>query len=70
VHFFGAIGYGYKSTLVNIHGSGKNGVFTQTDYLAQVLEPYIQNFLEAFGAICSIPQFIEDSNSAHSYKSL
>jgi hypothetical protein len=35
-----------------------------------VLEPYIQSFLEAFRAICSIPQFIEDGNSAHGYKSL
>ena len=70
VHFFGAIGYSYKSMLVNIHGSGKNSVFTQTDYLAQVLEPYIQNFLEAFGAICGVLQFMEDSNSVHGHKSL
>jgi hypothetical protein len=70
VHFFGAIGYGYKSSLVHIYGTGKNSAFKQTDYLGQVLEPYIQSFLEAFRAICGTPQFIEDGNSAHGHKSL
>jgi len=70
VHFFSAIGYGYKSPLVNIHGTGKNGAFKQTDYLRQVLKSYIQSFLEAFRAICGTPQFMEDGNSAHSHKSL
>jgi hypothetical protein len=51
VHFFGAVGYGYKSQLVYIQGSSKNGAFTQKDYLVQVLEPYIQGFLNAFGAV-------------------
>jgi hypothetical protein len=51
VHFFGAVGYGYKSQLVYIQGSSKNGAFTQKDYLIQVLEPYIQGFLNAFGTI-------------------
>jgi len=42
VHFFfRAIGYSYKSQLINIHGNGLHGAFTQKDYLAQVLEPYI-----------------------------
>jgi len=72
MHFFGAVGYGYKSPLVNIHGTGKNGAFTQTDYLAQVLEPYIQGFLAAFGAVLGAGktlQFMEDGNSAHGHKS-
>jgi len=69
VHFFGAIRYGYKSQLVSIHGSGMNGAFTQKDYLAQVLEPYILSFLEAFGVVCRTPQFMEDGNSAHGHKS-
>jgi hypothetical protein len=70
VYFFGTNGHSYKSTLVYIHGSGKSGVFKQTDYLVQVLEPYIQSFLEAFRAICGMLQFIEDGNSVYSYKSL
>jgi transposase len=69
VHFFGAIGFGYKSSLVHIHGTGKNGAFKQVDYLGQVLEPYIQSFLEAFRAICGTPQFMEDGNAAHGHKS-
>jgi transposase/uncharacterized protein YeeX (DUF496 family) len=72
VHFFGTIGYGYKSQLVHIYGSGKTGAFTQKDYLAQVLKPYIQGFLVAFGAILGAgktPQFMEDGNSAHGHKS-
>lgn len=55
VHFFGAIGYGYKSQLVSIHGSGQNGAFTQVDYLTQVLQPYILSFLAAFRAVCGTP---------------
>jgi hypothetical protein len=58
--------------LVNIHGTGKNGAFTQTDYLAQVLEPYIQGFLAAFGSVLGpgkTPQFMEDGNSAYGHKS-
>jgi hypothetical protein len=70
IHFFGAIGYGYKSPLVHIHSTGKNGAFKQTDYLRQVLKPYIQSFLEAFRAICSTLQFMEDGNSAYGHKSL
>ncbi|KUJ21351.1 Piwi-domain-containing protein [Mollisia scopiformis] len=71
VHFFGAVGYGYKSPLINIHGTGKSGAFTQTDYLAQVLKPYIQDFLAAFAAVLGpgkTPQFMEDGNSAHGHK--
>jgi hypothetical protein len=68
VHAFGAIGYRYKSQLVFVHGSGKNGAFTQMDYLKQVLKLYIQSFLEAFGAICRTPQFMEDGNSAYRHK--
>ncbi|PMD12778.1 hypothetical protein NA56DRAFT_756286 [Hyaloscypha hepaticicola] len=75
VHAWGAIGYGYKSPLLFIHGSGKSGAFTQKDYLAQVLAPHIQPILEAFAAITHLlrpivePLFMEDGNSAHGRKS-
>jgi hypothetical protein len=69
VYFFGAIGLGYKSPLVYIVGSGKDGAFKQVDYLSQVLQPHIQSFLEAFREICSTPQFIEDGNLVHRHKS-
>ena len=69
VYFFGAIGYGYKSQSVNIRGIGKNGAFTQVDYLTQVLEPHIESFLGEFRRVQGDVQFIEDSNSAHSHKS-
>jgi hypothetical protein len=71
--FWGIIGYGYKSQLVHIHGSGKNGVFTMKDYLAQVFQPCIQDFLAAFGAILGVgktPHFMEDRNAAYGYKPL
>lgn len=51
MYFFRAVRYGYKSQLVNIHRTSKSSVFTQKDYLAQVLEPYIESFLNAFRAI-------------------
>jgi hypothetical protein len=34
VNVWGAIGYGYKSPLIFVYGSGKKGVFTQKDYLS------------------------------------
>jgi hypothetical protein len=72
VHFFGTIGYGYKSQLVHIHGSGKNSAFTMKDYLARVLQPRIQDFLAAFGVlgVGKTPHFIEDGNAAYGHKSL
>jgi transposase len=75
VNAWGAIGYGYKSPLLFVRGSGKRGAFTQKDYLAQVLEPYIQSILEAFAAVTHLlrpsaePLFMEDGNSAHGHKS-
>jgi transposase len=75
VNAWGAIGYGYKSPLLFIHGSGKKGAFTQKDYLAQVLAPHIQPILEAFAAITHLlrpsaePLFMEDGNAAHGHKS-
>ncbi|KUJ18619.1 uncharacterized protein LY89DRAFT_559278, partial [Mollisia scopiformis] len=51
--------------------SDESGAFTQTDYLAQVLKPYIQDFLAAFAAVLGpgkTPQFMEDGNSAHGHK--
>ena len=54
VHAFSAISYGYKSPLVFIQGSGKNGAFTQKDYLAQVLKPHIQSMLADFGAVVAV----------------
>ncbi len=67
MYLFSVIGYGYKSSLVNIYGSDKNRVFKKTDYLVQVLKPSIQSFLEAFLAVCAIILFIKDSNSVYSY---
>jgi hypothetical protein len=49
VHAWGGVGYGYKSPLVFLKGSGKNGAFTQKDYLAQTLTPHIESILETFG---------------------
>ena len=75
VNAWGAIGYGYKSPLLFIHGSGKIGAFCQTDYLAQILEAHLQPILEAFAAIThslrpsAEPLFMEDGNSAHGHKS-
>jgi hypothetical protein len=75
VHAWGAIGYGYKSPLIFLHGSGKNGAFVQTDYLAQILEAHLTPILEAFAAVthllrpCAEPLFMEDGNSAHGHKS-
>ena len=75
VHAWGAIGYGYKSPLIFIRGTGKSGAFKQTDYLAQVLQAHLQPILEAFAAIThqlrpiAEPLFMEDGNSAHGHKS-
>ena len=73
VHAFGAIGYGYKSQLIFIKGTGKNGAFTQVNYLAQVLKLAIKGILAAFGAMTATlglkAQFMEDGNPAHSHKS-
>jgi hypothetical protein len=75
VNAWGAIGYRYKSPLIFLRGSSKKGAFTQKDYLAQVLAPYIQPILEVFAAVTHLlrplvePLFIEDGNSAHGHKS-
>jgi transposase len=74
VHAWGAIGYGYKSPLLFVKGSGKRGAFTQKDYLAQILQK-LQPILEAFALITHQlrpavePLFMEDGNSAHGHKS-
>ena len=75
VNAWGAIGYGYKSPLLFLHGTGKRGAFKQTDYLSQILKPHIQGILEAFATQThklhpiTKPLFIEDGNSAHGHKS-
>ena len=75
VHAFGGIGYGYKTPLVFIEGTGKSGAFTQVDYLAQILKPHIEHFIEDFASVTHKldpavePLFIEDKNSAYSHKS-
>jgi hypothetical protein len=75
VNAWGAIGYGYKSPLLFIDGTGKRGAFKQIDYLSQILEPHIQSIIEAFAAVTHLlapptePLFIEDRNSAHGHKS-
>jgi hypothetical protein len=38
VSAWGAIGYGYKSPLIFVKGTGKKDAFKQVDYLAQILE--------------------------------
>lgn len=74
VNAWGAIGYGYKSPLIFVDGTGKKGAFKQVDYLTQVLE-YLPPILEAFALITHIlrpsvePLFMEDGNSAHGHKS-
>ena len=69
MHFWGAIGYNYKGTLVHIHNTKKHGVFKQVNYLSQVLQPYIQKLLLAFELIAGPVRFIEDGNSAQGRKS-
>ena len=73
VHAFGAIEYSYKSQLIFIKGTGKNGAFTQENYLAQVLKLAIKGILAAFGAVTATlgleAQFMEDGNPAHGRKS-
>jgi hypothetical protein len=75
VNAWRAIGYGYKSPLLFIDGTGKRGAFKQVDYLCQILEPHIQSIIEAFAAVTHLlapptePLFMEDGNSAHGHKS-
>jgi hypothetical protein len=75
VNAWGAIGFGYKSPLHFLDGHGKKGALKQSDYLQQLLEPYIQGILEAFTLITHTlrpsikPLFIEDGNLTYSYKS-
>jgi hypothetical protein len=60
--------------LLFITGTGKNGTFTQKNYLQQVLEKAIVGILRAFGQITLPeglqPQFMEDGNSAYDHKSI
>jgi len=60
--------------LIFIDGRGKGGAFVQQDYLKQVLEPAIEVILTDFALVTSkirfLPSFIEDSNPAHSHKSI
>ena len=71
----GAIGYGYKSPLIFIESIGKSNILKQTDYLSQILEPYIRPILKAFTVIThqlrpsTEPLFIEDGNSTYGHKS-
>ena len=75
VSAWGAVGFGYKSLLIFVKGSGKANALKQVDYLSQILEPYIQPILKAFAAIIHLlrpsaePLFIEDSNPAYGHKS-
>ena len=71
---WGTIGYNYKSLLIFLKGSGKGGSLTQLDYLAQVLQGGLQDFLAEFALITreahqQEPLFMEDGNSAHGKKS-
>ena len=75
VNAWGTIGYGYKSSLIFVSGTGKRGALKQSDYLSQILEPHIQSILETFAEIThqlrpsAEPLFIEDGNTAHGHKS-
>jgi transposase len=75
VNAWGAIGYGYKSPVIFLKGTGKAGAFKQLDYLAQILKPHIQDILDAFAAQTYLlrpsaePLFMEDGNAAHGHKS-
>jgi len=60
---------GYEGSHICFRGFG-NGPFTQKDYLAQILRPYIMGFLKAFKAVCGTLQLMEDGNSAHGHKSI
>jgi len=51
VSAWGAIGYGYKSPLTFVTGTGKSSALKQVDYLSQVLEPHIRPILKAFAVI-------------------
>jgi hypothetical protein len=56
--------------LIWLDGTGKNGAFFQKDYVAQVLEPYLEQILAEFGTKCGgSPIFMEDGNAAHGLKS-
>jgi hypothetical protein len=71
---WGVIRYGYKSPLVFVKGTSKKGAFKQKDYLAQVLEAYIQPILEDFATVIYVLRpsvellFMENRNSAYGYK--
>ncbi|PVH69288.1 hypothetical protein DL98DRAFT_383181, partial [Cadophora sp. DSE1049] len=77
VSAWGAIGYGYKSPLVFVNGTGKKGAFKQMDYLSQILQPHIESIINAFAIVTHKlrpvglvnPLFMEDGNPAHGHKS-
>ena len=72
---WGAIGFGYKSPLIFVEGTGKAKALKQVDYLSQILEPHIRPILEAFTAITHLlrpaiePLFMEDGNPVHGHQS-
>ncbi len=71
INAWGAIDFGYKSPLIFINGTGKNGAFKQVDYLAQVLKhllPILDAFTLITHALGLTPLFIEDGNLAHGHK--
>jgi hypothetical protein len=69
-NIWAAIGYNYKSPLIWLKGSGKNGAFLQKDYLSQVLEPHLERILAEMATKCGCtPTFMEDGNAAHGCKS-
>jgi hypothetical protein len=42
VNAWGVIGFGYKSPLIFVRGTGKGGALKQKDYLAQILDVYVK----------------------------
>ena len=68
INFWGGIAHNYKSPLVFIDGSGKNGAFLQVDYVEQVLEAHMESIMEDMRAAGVEPILMEDGNAAHGMK--
>ena len=65
INIWGGIAHNYKSPLIFIDGSGKNGAFLQKDYVAQVLEAHMDDIMADMRAAGIEPILMEDGNSAH-----
>ena len=69
LNIWGGIAHNYKSPLIWLDGSGKNGALIQKDYVEQVLEPHMMAMLEAIRQESGHkPVLMEDGNPAHEMK--